>query len=193
MNMFQPVPSLPRHLALTAACAALVALGTKAGAQNVEVRRIDCENGVHLVARQAALRDVLRELSEALDFRLQLDGSAGTLIDVDAIRPPVELVSSLSPRDSVIVTQSRDPRCPGRNRIVKVWVLPASEAAARESAAQPPSRVAPPPPARAIVTERVVRGSPELEEQSRRAKAAYDEYVRIHGKAPPGVAEETAQ
>jgi hypothetical protein len=39
----------------------------------------------------------------------------------------------------------------------------------------------------------VIRGSRELEEQSRRAKALYDEYVRIHGVPPPGVEEEAAK
>jgi len=117
------------------------------------------------------------------------------LVDVNATRPPVDLISTLSTQDSMIVTQAKDPKCPGRNRIVKVWVLPTTEPSSRNRSTAPNSHVSPAasPPARTFVREQVVRGSPELDEQSRRAKAAYDDYVRIHGVPPPGVEEEAAK
>ena len=181
------------ELACVGALLTLVAL--EGHAQAIQINAGDCRSGVQLVARQASLIDVLKRLSQALDFELRYEGDEGRTINVNATRPPVDLISSLSPQDSMIVTQAKDPKCPGRNRVVKVWVLPTAQAASRDRGTAPAVRTAPAaaPPARTFVKEQVIRGSPELDEQSRRAKAAYDEYVRIHGVPPPGVEEEAAK
>jgi hypothetical protein len=70
------------------------------------------------------LSDVLKRLSDALDFQLQLAGASDSTVDVDISRRAPELVAKLSPSDNLIVTQTRDPHCPGQYRIVKVWMLP---------------------------------------------------------------------
>jgi len=176
--------------------ALLVSTSLSATGQPVQVTPGDCAAGVHLVARDAPLAEVFRGLSRTLGFELRFEGDESRRVTVNVTRPPVELVSSLSPQDSVIVTQAKDTKCPGRNRVVKVWVLSsAKEIAARDTSAVTPPRTARSPSgaSRPIVTERVVQGSAEFEEQSRRAKAAYDEHVRAHGVPPPGVEEEAAR
>jgi len=175
--------------------ALLTLLALEADAQAIQINAGDCRSGVQLVARQASLVDVLKRLAQTLDFELRYEGDEGRTINVNATRPPVDLVSSLSPQDSMIVTQAKDPKCPGHNRVVKVWVLPTAQGSSRDRAAAPTARPSPAasPPARTHVKEQVIRGSADLDEQSRRAKAAYDEYVRIHGVPPPGVEEEAAK
>src|SRR5690242_13838588 len=181
------------ELACVGALLAFVVLD--ASAQAIQVEPGDCRSGVRLIARQASLADVLKQLAQALDFELRYEGDQARLVNVNATRPPVDLISTLSTQDSMIVTQAKDPKCPGRNRIVKVWVLPITEPSSRNRSTAPNSHASPAasPPARTFVREQVVRGSPDLDEQSRRAKAAYDEYVRIHGVPPPGVEEEAAK
>jgi hypothetical protein len=175
--------------------ALLAIAGFEALAQGIQITPGDCRSGVQLVARDAPLAQVLKRLAQALGFELRYEGDEGRIISVNATRPPVELVSSISPQDSIIVTQAKDPGCPGRNRVVKVWVLPTAQGTARDRLSAPVARSSsnPAPSARPVAREQVIRGSSELDEQSRRAKAAYDEYVRIHGTAPPGVEEEAAK
>ena len=173
----------------------LVFAAFDAAPQAIQITPGDCRAGVHVVAREAPLVDVLKRLAQALHFELRYEGDEARVISVSTTRPAVELISSLSQQDSIIVTQAKDPQCPGANRVVKVWVLPAAQATARD---RPPLSVAPSAPAatptgRAPVREQVIHGSPALEEQSRRAKAAYDEYVRVHGVPPPGAEEEAAK
>jgi hypothetical protein len=185
-------PISRRAKARTGPCIALfvtLVSGSAIG-QQMQITPGDCTTGVHLVAREAPLVEVLKRLSRALDFELRFEGDKSRLVTVNVTRPPVELVSTLAPQDSVIVTQARDPRCAGRNRIVKVWVLPqGAEATTRDAALPPSARTA----KSADRPEQIIRPSAQLEEQSRRAKQAYDEYVRVHGKAPPGVEEEAAK
>jgi hypothetical protein len=173
----------------------LVSTGVSATGQQVEITSGDCRTGVQLVARNAPLAEVLKRLSRALDFELRFEGDETRRVTVNATRPPAELVSSLSPQDSIIVTQAKDAKCPGRNRVVKVWVLPSTkESAMRDTPPMTPARaVQSSGESRPVVRELVIRGSSELEEQSQRAKAAYDDYVRTHGKPPPGVEEEAAK
>jgi hypothetical protein len=174
-------------------CVALLSLCVviSAGGQSIQVAPGDCRSGVQVVARDARLVDVLKRMAETLGFELRYEGDEGRVISVNATREPAALISSLSPADSIVVTQAKDPKCAGRNRVVKVWVLPTqTKTRERGEVTAAPAAAPAKPPARAVVREQVMRGSPELEEQSRRAKAAYDEYVRIHGVPPPGVPEE---
>jgi hypothetical protein len=154
-----------------------------AGAQSPGAEiRIDpgnCSSGVQLIARNAPLSDVLQRLAQSLDFQLQLEGSTDSVVNMNAAMPAPELVAKLSTTDNIIVTQSRDPRCPARYRIVKVWVLPKAKG----------MNVA-----RAAVQVETSQQQPRrLEEMSRQAKEAYETYVRIHGKPPPGEPEEVTK
>jgi hypothetical protein len=133
---------------------------------------------LHVVARDAPLSDVMRRLADALGFELQFDGRGDSLVNIDASMPAPQLVAKLSPGDSTIVSQSPDPHCPGRYRIVKVWVLgKTTDGKARSTV-------------RAETSQEKAR---RLDEMSRQAREQYENYVRAHGKAPPGVEEEAAK
>jgi len=151
-----------------------VALAQSSGAE-IRITTADCPAAVKLVARNAPLSEVLRKLAQSLDFELQFDASSDPLVNLDAAMPAPELVAKLLPGDNVIVTQSRDRRCPGQYRIAKLRVL-------RKSGDNGVARAA------AIATP--AEQSQRYEEMSRQAKEAYQEYVRRHGKPPPGEPEE---
>jgi hypothetical protein len=89
----------------------------------ISIVRADCDAGVHLVARGVAMDHLLSRLSEALGFQLRFIGSSDFVVDIDVVRQAPELLVKLSPIDSIIVAQGPDPRCPGRYRVTKVWVL----------------------------------------------------------------------
>jgi len=105
------------------ACVVLFMGGAASGADNILIGRGDCDSGVHLVAHGARASDVLRRLAEALDFQLQLNDPNDSVVDVDVSKQAPELVANLSPFDNLIVAQDRNPDCPGKYRIVKVWML----------------------------------------------------------------------
>jgi hypothetical protein len=92
--------------------------------------------------------------------------------------PAPELVAKLSPMDSVIVAQARDPRCPWQHRIVKVWVLPKTKEGKLD---------------RTFPAQTSQEPTRRFDEMSRQAKEAYEAYVRIHGKPPPGEEEEVTK
>lgn len=149
--------------------------GVPAAGNHIAIEKGDCDAGVHLVARHAPLTDVLRRLSDALSFELRLAGPSDSMVDVDVSRPAPELLAKLSPTDNLIVTQGLDPRCPGRYRVVKVWMLPK---AAPLAAAIGPS---------AAISSVVPRaGTPrQLTEAEKRAiQSGDDAYRRMHGMPP---------
>ena len=117
-------------------------------------------------------------LAAALGFQLQFDGSSDAVVNMNATMPAATLVAKLSSTDSIIVSQSRDPRCPNQNRIDKVWVL----AKAALSKAQPQAMVARPGVA-----------ARNVDEMARQAKETYEAYIQAHGKPPPGVEEEISK
>jgi len=113
-------------------------------AAEIRIEGGDCASGVHLVARDARFRDVLERLAEKLDFQLRFEGSADPIVNVDITRPSGELVARISPADSVIVTEARDPKCNGQKRVVKVWVLPTGDRNASVPARPSTPAAAPP-------------------------------------------------
>lgn len=128
-------------------------------AADIRISGNDCGAAVHLVARDAALSDVLERLAESLHF--ELVGSAGNdaPVSVDVTRRPVDLVAGLAGLDNISMTLEDNPRCPARERIVKVWVLPRKQgASAHVSAAQA--------------------------EQLRREQEGIDMVMRAHGVPP---------
>jgi hypothetical protein len=100
----------------------------------ISIARGDCAD-VHLIARGAPLSEVLRRLSDSLGFQLQLIGSSDSTVDVDISKQAPELIAKLSPVDNLIIAQARDPLCPGRDRIVKVWLLSKGNQGPPQSAA----------------------------------------------------------
>ena len=150
-----------------------------AGAQSarpvIQITKSNCNSGVHLIARDARLFDVLARLSESLAFQLQFEGNADSVVNLNVAMPAPELVAKLFPMDSVIVAQSRDPHCPQQYRIDKVWVLPK----ARQVGSAP------------VVPTQTWQGKAGLlDEMARQAKEAHQLYERTHGKPPPGVEQE---
>jgi hypothetical protein len=103
---------------------AALALGPAAFADVIRVNGGDCAPAVHLVARDARLSDVLKRLAQVLDFQLSFESENDPLVSINANREPSELVAVLAPSENISMAQARNPRCPSRERIVKVWVLP---------------------------------------------------------------------
>jgi len=98
------------------------------------------------------------------------------MIDIDVSRPAPELLARLSPLDNIIVTQGRDPLCPGQSRVVKVWMLP--------KAGSPPSSAALSTPA---VLPAISRGPVPRqlsEAEKRQIQSGEDAYRRMHGMPP---------
>ena len=134
-------------------------------AAEVRIDGGECDSAVHLVVRDAPLSDVLKRLAESLNFQLSFESDSDPLVSVDALRPPIDLVARLAPLENVSMTQDRNPRCPQRDRIVKVWVLPTGRGSVMRTAITPPN----------------ARPAQETDEQARRAQAGIDMYLKGHG------------
>jgi len=110
----------------------------------ISIVRGDCDAGVHLVARGVPMDHLLARLAEALGFELRFIGSSNFIVNIDVVRQAPELLVKLSPIDDIIVAQGPDPRCPGRDRVTKVWVLSSGKknpaSGGSPSLARPPSR-----------------------------------------------------
>ena len=131
--------------------------------------RIDggaCASAVHLVARDAPLSEGLKRLAQALDFQLSFDSDSNPLVSVDVVRPPIELVAGLAPLENVSMAHTRDPRCPQRERIVNVWVLPSG----------------PGNPMRVVSASQ--QAQPAQEEQARKEQEGIDLVLNSHGFPP---------
>ena len=139
-------------LALSASAASAAYAG------DIHVTGGNCASAVHLVAHDAALSDVLRRLAKTLDFELVDGGASDAPVTVDVRRRPVDLVASLAGSENVSMTMESNPRCPRRERIVKLWVLPGKQGA----------------PAR-------TKQSAAEAEQTRREQDGIDMVLRAHG------------
>jgi hypothetical protein len=95
-----------------------------ANADEIRISGSDCAPVIRLVARDARLSDVLKRLAQMLDFQLSFESENDPLVSINANREPSELVAVLAPSENISLAQARNPRCPHRERIVKVWVLP---------------------------------------------------------------------
>jgi hypothetical protein len=84
----------------------------------------DCKSGVHLVAREARVSEILKQLARTLDFELRFESQSDPRVTVDAAYQLSELLMRVAPSANVSMTQMDNPRCPGQLRVVKVWVLP---------------------------------------------------------------------
>ena len=139
-----------------------LSIALPACAADIRITGGNCASAVHVVARDAALSDVLRRLAKALDFELVDGGASDASVSVDVARRPVDLIASLAGNENVSMTVETNPRCPRRERIVKLWILPGRQATpvrTRPSAAQA--------------------------EQARREQEGIDMVMRAHGMPTP--------
>lgn len=117
------VCGLARQVMALAIVAAPIALASAATAGDIRISGSDCTATVHLVAHDAPLSDVLRELARTLRFELVGMADDDTPVSIDVARPPVDLVARLTGLENISMALEYNPRCPARQRIFKVWVL----------------------------------------------------------------------
>jgi hypothetical protein len=103
---------------------AVLVAAPQAGAQQIDVTAAKCASEARLVARDAPLSEVLARLSKALDFQLRFEAQSDPRVTIDASRPTEELLRLVAAGENVAITRARDPRCEGKKRVAKVWVLP---------------------------------------------------------------------
>jgi hypothetical protein len=103
---------------------AALAIHPSALADEIRVSGGNCASGVHLVARDARFSDVLKRLARTLDFKVSFESESDPLVNFNATRQPIDLVAQLAPLENISMAKAYDPRCPNRERILKVWVLP---------------------------------------------------------------------
>ena len=102
-----------------------------AGAQPVVIGAPDCVRGARLVVRDVAKSDVLRQLAQAWNFRLDIDDAPLAAVRIDAVGRPDDLVVRLLQSDSFMLLRKPDPRCPGRMTISRLFVIGPSAMIAR--------------------------------------------------------------
>lgn len=169
-----------------ALASALLLAPARAAAQDIQVKVGNCKSGVQLVARDAPLSAVLERLAQSLKFQLHVEAPADTLVNVNTSAPAPELITMLAAQERVMVSQAADPRCPGKFKVVRVWVLPKGQPVPVAA----PKEVKKPVPVTHTATREQLRAQ---EETSRKLKEQYDAYVKTHGKPPPGEEEEAAR
>jgi hypothetical protein len=94
-----------------------------ASAQDISIGAPVCRQGVHVVARNARAQDVLQAMSTSLRFQLNVETNIDSIVNIDSMLPMSELIQRVLPLQNLIISQSRDPSCPGSYRIARVWVL----------------------------------------------------------------------
>ena len=162
-------PTLARVAACTAAVSTLAALAP-AAAQEIRVGPSTCDHGTTLLARHAKAADVLKQLSDTLGFKVNLEEPLDALVTIQSTRPADELIAMLLASRNAIVTQGADPKCPGKRRVTAVWVLRAG-GSGKPASARPGALPW-------VVT-------PEAREQE-------EIYMRAHGMLPEKPASEPA-
>jgi hypothetical protein len=145
---------------------AVLLTGPSVFAEEIRVDGDNCASGVHLVAREAHVADVLKRLAQTLDFQLSFESESNPIVSVNAIGEATDLVARLAPSGNVSMTQARNPRCPQRERIVNVWVLP--------NGLGSPTRVAATSP----------QARQAQAEQSLKEQEGFDLILKSHGVAP---------
>lgn len=184
-----------RTLVALALVEGLLAAGP-AAAGEVEIALGDCKSGIRLVARDAPLSAVLDRLAQALSFEFEQETGADRIVSVTlAGQAPDVVAGLLSSHERFMVSQERDPRCPGRSRVARVWLLPNGQpnvaAKVAPATAKPdPKRDQKPVPVTLTATPDHLRAA---DARARQLKQDYDAYVNRHGKAPPGEEEEAAR
>jgi hypothetical protein len=160
-------------------------------ASNIEIRVGDCRSNVEVEARNVRLSDVLARLAKTLDFKMRMEG-ADPLVNISMSAPAPDVVAALAAEHgSYMIQHASDARCPGVRRVSMLWLTPK----ATLSASAPAGKVNT-SQARAPVVPVTETATPErlrrVEEDAARRKEAYEIYVRLNGKPPPGEPEEAA-
>ncbi len=166
----------------------LVASGCVTAAE-ISIKLRDCRSGVELVARDAPLAQVLQRLAKSMAFQLDIDDTVDGIVTLRATAPGPELIARLlATQERVMVSHARDPRCPGRSRVSRVWLLAQGKQVARREVREP----SPKPAALAahVATPEQLRAH---EDRARHLKQAYDEHVQRHGNPPEGEQQEEAK
>jgi hypothetical protein len=151
-----------RRLPIFAALSVAVVADAAFAAPRIEVTAIDCARGVHLVAENAPVSEVLTQLARVKGFRVEASERASTLVTIDSVQSTQRLLTTILRDENTIVKEEADPACPGRSRVTTVWIIGKSSVATGA-----PSL---PPKQPAYVT-------PEAKEQD-------DLYKRGHGMLP---------
>jgi len=178
---------LCRYLSMVA----LLATGSPAIADDIQIKVGDCKSGVELVARNAPLSKVLERLAESLSFQFENEGHVDRIVTLKLSGRGPELIAKvLSSQERFMVAHARDPRCPGQSRVSRLWLFSDGQATASRQDRPAAKPVAKRTPVTEIGTPEQLRAN---EERSRQLKQAYDTYVNLHGKPPPGEEEEAAR
>jgi hypothetical protein len=141
----------PRGLSTLGQGACLVVtLAAAAGALGTEPMKVDvaeCGQGVRLLANGIDKAELLKRMSQAWNFQLDMAASPASTVHIDAFGRPDELVSRLLESDSFMLLRQPDPRCPGSARIARVIIIGSATVPAHAQARAPalagPSRVQP--------------------------------------------------
>jgi hypothetical protein len=173
------------------ALAALIAVAAPALADDIQIKVGSCKSGVALVARDAPLSKVLERLAEAMAFQLDDEGRADRRVTLNLTGHGPELITKLlSPHERFMVAHARDPRCPGQQKVSRLWLFSNGQATTARNDPTPAAPAIRRTPVTEIGTPEQLRAN---EERSRQLKQAYDAYVNKHGKPPPGEEEEAAR
>ena len=81
----------------------------------------------------------MKRVAQTLDFQLSFEADADPLVTINATRDAIDVLTHIASAQNVSIAKVRNERCPERERIVKVWVLPKGSkvAAARTPTVQP--------------------------------------------------------
>jgi hypothetical protein len=156
-------------------CAVTLPLAAQSLPSDISISQGSCATGVHLITKNATVPEILRRLADDLPFELKIEGDSDVRLSLDLTMQAPQLVRQLASSESIIIAQSRDSNCPGQSRIVKVWLIAKGDARVADSPRLPSTAIR------------------QIDEQSRQAREAYQDYVRLHGKPPPGEEEEVTK
>lgn len=189
-DLSERITATRRHASKAAmsVAACLMPLGL-AAASNLEVRVRDCRSNVDVEAHNVRLSDVLARLAKALDFKMRIEG-ADPLVNVSMSAPAPQVVAALAAEHgSFMIQHASDPRCPGMSRVSMLWLTPKATASAPAAKAGTATTRAAAIPVTETATPERLR---QVEQDAARRKEAYEIYVRLNGKPPPGEPEEAA-
>jgi hypothetical protein len=147
-------------------------------AQDIRINRTNCSQEVRIVANHVAASDVLKKLALEMGFQLTLQAPLDSIEHLDSTLTVYELLTGPLNAD-VIITQRRDPHCPGKFQIARVWVLRKGAS----GAAAPVVKAGAPRDAVPVLTAPI---TPEAREQD-------ELYQRAHGMMPELPASATAK
>ena len=144
--------------------AAMVSLPMASLAQEIRIANADCSQPVHLVARDARLSSVLKDLSETLHFTIVYQSETDPLVTTDARSFPIELVRTIARDMNFSLEEAADARCAQGRRIARISVLADPAAGNRAT----------------VASARPAWQTPEME---RIARLGMRDYLTSHGMA----------